>query len=203
MSTDFQSTRTKHGFKGKRRRGPSSSRHDEPRILRAAIKEAIYRVAMSPQDGAKGRDEIFMGWISQQFVDLKARGVTRTEAAAKGQVSRNQTYEWEGRGQKGFSRPKPETIKTFCMKNGLDWRIAFRILDYDTSGRSHEELAPPPEPDLDRMIRLIEVRLGQDPPIKERRDLELKLVRARRARDAQRLADELMAEVDDELRREA
>lgn len=137
-----------------------------------------------------------MDWISQQLAILKSRGVTRTEAASKGAVSRNQTYEWEGRGKKGFSRPKPETIKVFCTANGLDWRAAFRILDYDTSGRSHEELAPTPEQDLDRTIHLIEVRLGQNPPTEERRELDRKLVTARRARNLRAMADELVAEIE-------
>jgi hypothetical protein len=164
-----------------------------------------YRADMPPGDDIGRRDELFMEWAVAAFKDLKQRRVTRTEAAGNGRISRNQTYQWEGRGSKGYSRPMAENLKRFCIANGLDWRIPFRIFGWDASGRPVEDpVEMPPAVDLDRRIRLIEVRLSQDPPAEERQELDLKLVRARRARDAQRLADELRAEIEfDEGRREA
>lgn len=147
-------------------------------------------MAMSLPDDARTADQIFMDWIGQQFRDLKERGVSRTKAAETGQVSRNQTYEWEGRGQKGFSKPRPETIKTFCIKNGLDWRIPYRIYGWDTAGRSHADI--PEESDLVRRVRLIDIRLSQNPPAEERRRLERAKVAIRHLLD--------MTEVDEERR---
>lgn len=152
---------------------------------------------MPTGDDIGRRDELFMEWAVATFKDLKLRRVTRTEAAETGGISRNQTYQWEGRGSKGYSRPMAENLKRFCIANKLDWRIPFRIFGWDASGRPVEEpVRMPPEPDVDRRIHLIEVRLSQDPPTEERHRLELLLVRARRARDAQRLADELRAELE-------
>lgn len=137
---------------------------------------------------------MFMGWISRLILDRKAQGITRQQLADKGKISRNQLYEWEGRGQKGFSRPKADTLRAFCDGIGEDWHVPFRILGWIGTGASVAE--PRPEQDLDLIIRRLEIRLSQKPPTPERRELELSLVRARRARDAQRLADELRAELD-------
>lgn len=198
MTTSFLATRTKHVLPKRRRRGPASPRYDELRILREATKQGTYLVSMPLPDDAKSRDEIFMDWIGAQIRDLKAHGVSRTAAAEKGQVSRNQTYEWEGRGQKGFSRPKPETIKTFCVENGLDWKVPFRILGYDTSGRSHEELTRP-ESETDRRVRLLRLAIDR-PGIKpeERRELEIQLVRMQAA---QRMNEDAIKAADEALRR--
>jgi len=153
-------------------------------------------MTMSLPDDATDPDQIFMDWITEAIQHLKDTGVSRTAAAGKGKVSRNATYEWEGRGKKGFSRPKPETIKTFCAANGLDWKIPFRIYGWDTSGKSFEELHRlPPEQSLDLKIRRLEVRLQQKPPPEERRKLEVALVRARQMRDlGASVADEVMKE---------
>lgn len=137
-----------------------------------------------------------MDWISERLKEFKAQGMTRQEVADAGGVSRNQTYEWEGRGKKGFSKPKAETLKAFCDGLQLDWHVPFRILGWTTPAAQ-----PAPEPDLDLIIRRIETRLGQSPPAKERRELELRLVRTRRARDAKRLADELIADLETGLDR--
>jgi len=124
------------------------------------------------------RDEIFRRWIAQVFVDLKAKKITREEAASCGGISRNQTYQWEGRGKKGYSRPTADKLKAFCIGNGLDWHVPFRIFGWNTSAAGQQEQG------LDAKIRRLEVRLSQSPPADERRELEIALVAARRMRDS-------------------
>lgn len=196
MSVNTLDMTTRRVVSSRRRSGRASYTDDEPCLSRPAAARAVYRVVMSRRDDTE-RDQIFMEWISQQLRDLKDEGVSRTEAAMRGSVSRNQTYEWEGRGQKGFSRPKPETIKTWCVANGRDWRVAFRILGYDTSGRSHEELTG--TTGLDRRINLLRTALerpGIDP--EERRDLEIELVRLEAVK---RTSEDTISSADRVLRR--
>lgn len=98
--------------------------------------------------------------------------------------------------------PKPATLDDFCSSLNLDPTVPYRILGWGRPSSPRPAPTPPSQPDLDLIIRRIELRLQQDPPDKERRELELRLVRARRARDAKRLADELEAEIREELGRE-
>lgn len=197
MSVNFLATRTKHSLAGRRRRGGTSSSYGETRILRRAAAAVDYLADMSPQDGVETRDETFMRWATQTFIDLRARGVSRTAAAEVGNISRNQTYQWEGRGKKGYSRPMAEKLKEFCINNGLDWRVPFGIFGWDASGQKYVAPAPA-ESELVRRIRLIERALEQPGIAPERRrDLELMLVAARR------MLDPVWDELEEEFRREA
>jgi hypothetical protein len=197
MSVNFLATRTKHAQAERRRRGKSSSTYGETRILRRATVAVGYLAEMSSRDGVESRDEVFMRWAAQTFIDLKARRVSRTSAAEAGGISRNQTYQWEGRGKKGYSRPTPEKLKEFCVANDLDWRVPFGIFGWDTSGQTYVAPAPA-ESELVRRIRLIERALEQPGIAPERRrDLELMLVAARR------MLDPVWDELEEEFRREA
>lgn len=113
----------------------------------------------------------------------------------------------QGRWRSGTHQPTTDSLR--MIANGLGPRAgrdsARVLVDLEVrAGRRSEEEArvsrarprAAREPDLDKTISLLELRLDQDPPDEERRELELKLVRARRARDAQRLADELRAEIE-------
>lgn len=150
----------------------------------------------------------FSRWVRRVLKTLKEEkgwGITRVAEEAKtprSLVTRWRDADWSQ------GRPTRESVTRFCANLKLKKDEPFAHMRWtleprEEVKRDQELTEPPPEPALDRMIRLIQVRLGQNPPTKERRELELRLVRARRARDAQRLADELMAEVEEELRREA
>jgi transcriptional regulator with XRE-family HTH domain len=196
MSVNFLATRTKHTLEGRRRRGNLSSPYGETRILRRATVAVDYLAGMSSGDGVESRDEAFMRWATQTFIDLKARKVSRTAAAEAGGISRNQTYQWEGRGKKGYSRPMAEKLKEFCIANNLDWRVPFGIFGWDTSGQKY--VAPPEESELVKRIRLIERALEQPGIVPERRrELELMLVAARR------MLDPVWDELEEEFRRQA
>lgn len=146
-------------------------------------------MTMSLPDGVKSRDEIFMDWIAEQFRELKRKRVSRTDAAARGKVSRNATYEWEGRGQKGFARPTPEKIKEFCLANGLDWTVPFRIYGWDVGRQRPMGI----DARIDRIRRVLELP-GLDTAA--RRDLEIELVRLRAV---QRMSHEAVEAADEVL----
>jgi hypothetical protein len=139
--------------------------------------------------------------------DKHGRRWTNTSIAKAGGLSRNQLYAWMGQGPQRLKQlPDRDRVLAFYRGVGKPWRQLFqevgweappgaRVLEFPT------EAPEKPQPDLDLRIRRIEIRLSQEPPAEERRDLELRLVRTRRARDAQRLANELIAELETELDR--
>lgn len=144
----------------------------------------------------------------QQLKAEKRWGITRV--AEESGVSRSTITLWrDGDWSKGV--PTRPVVERFCdnLKLRKDEPFARMRWELDARGRparSEEIFKPAPEPDLDAIIRRIELRLNQKPPVEERRDLERQLVRTRRARDAKRLADELIAELEtglDEGRRQA
>ena len=134
--------------------------------------------------------------------DEKRWGIVKVADEAK--TPRSLVTRWRD-GDWGQGRPTRETVERFCDNLGLKKEEPFGYMGWTiepreaaAEARKGGVLEEKPEPDLDLMIRRIEIRLGQKPPAEERRDLELKLVRARRARDAKRLADELIAELEAE-----
>lgn len=139
--------------------------------------------------------------VLKEFKDERNWGITRV--AQEGGVSRNLLTNWR---DANWTQGKPtrDSVERFCDNLNLKKEEPFGhlrlALEPARGGPKNQGLVEaPPEPDLDRFIRRIEIRLSQKPPAEERRDLELKLVRARRARDAKRLADELIAEIETDL----
>jgi hypothetical protein len=117
-----------------------------------------------------------------------------------------------GRWRSGTHQPTTDSLRmvayALAPRAGLDPAKTLATLEIKAGRRSEAEArasapAQPREVDVDLIISRIEIRLDQNPPAEERRDLERRLVRARRARDAQRVADELMAEIHDDERRRA
>ncbi|MDR7336770.1 MULTISPECIES: hypothetical protein [Glycomyces] len=144
----------------------------------------------------------------KQLKAEKGWGIVRV--ADEAEVSRSTLTLWrDGDWTKGV--PTRPVVERFCnnLKLKKDEPYAYLRWELDSRerpGRGEEIFEPAPERDLDGLVRRIELRLGQSPPATERRDLERQLVRARRARDAKRLADELIAELEadlDEGRRQA
>lgn len=151
----------------------------------------------------------FSRWVQRALKTLKAEkrwGITRV--ADEADVARSTITLWrDGDWSKGA--PTRQAVEKFCDNLKLKKEEPFAYMRWELEPRERprrdeEMFEPAPEHDLDVLVRRIQIRLSQDPPVEERQELELKLVRARRARDAQRLADELRAEVGfDEERREA
>lgn len=143
----------------------------------------------------------FSRWVQRALKTLKAEkrwGITKIADEAK--VARSTITLWrDGDWSKGA--PTRAAVEKFCDNLKLKKDEPFAYMRWELEPRERprrdeEIFEPAPEPDLDGLIRRIQIRLSQKPPAEERRELELKLVRARRARDAKRLADELMAELE-------
>jgi len=114
------------------------------------------------------------------------------------------------RWRSGYQQPTIDSLRdvanALAPRTGDDPAHLQWELEIAAGRRSRVEQREPSSasragPDLDLIIRRIKLRLDQKPPTPERQELELKLVRARRARDAKRLADELIAEIETELDR--
>lgn len=142
------------------------------------------------------REQLFMDWTAGVIREFKSQGWTVERVAEAGQISRNQLYQWQGRGKKGFSMPKPATVKTFCDGLDIPWEVPFRILGWDTSVRSTEAKG---DSEIPRRIRLILVALER-PNITpdERRGLELQLARLHAT---QRLIDDAVRAADEAVRK--
>ena len=154
-----------------------------------------------PSDNLEVRERDFATWLMDVAREkLRLYGWSTDETIERSSIERATWYRWKKISKPG-NMPRPQKLDEFCESLGLDPAIPYGILGWGQPAKRLEAPAPPPvqaQPDLDRMIARIEIRLGQKPPTPERRELELKLVRARRARDAKRLADELIAEIEDE-----
>lgn len=153
-----------------------------------------------PHDNIHERERALATWLTDVAKEKKRLyGWTTDDTIDRSSIDRATWYRWKKISKPG-NMPRPQKLDEFCESLGLVPEIPYSILGWGRPSQNVKLPEPPAEPDLDRMIRLIETRLKQDPPTKERRELELKLVRARRARDAQRLADELKADLDKDLR---
>jgi hypothetical protein len=151
----------------------------------------------------------FSRWVQRALKTLKVEkrwGITKIADEAK--VARSTITLWrDGDWSKGA--PTRQAVEKFCDNLKLKKEEPFAYMRWELEPRERprrdeEMFEPAPEHDLDRLVRRIQLRLDQNPPASERQELELNLVRARRARDAQRLADELKAELDlDKWQREA
>jgi hypothetical protein len=146
----------------------------------------------------------FSRWVRRVLGAMKSEndwGITKV--ALEAEVARSTITLWrDADWSKGI--PTRAAVEKFCENLKLKKDEPFAYMRWtleprDEVKRDEQLTEPPPEPDLDRLIRRIEIRLDQKPPVEERRELELKLVRARRARDAQRLADELIDEIRPDL----
>lgn len=151
-------------------------------------------------DNLHDRERDLAAWLTGVAREKKRLyGWTTDDTIDQSPIDRATWYRWKKISKPG-NMPRPQKLDEFCERLGLDPTIPYGILGWGQPSKRFESSGPPaeppPEPALDRMIRLIETRLKQSPPAPERRELELRLVRARRARDVQRLADELMAEID-------
>jgi hypothetical protein len=182
----------------------------QPRDKRTAFEsrhlKGEYAHAMSQAHDTLMRREAEMArWLSWVAAEKKRLyGWTTDETIDRSSIDRATWYRWKKIAKPG-NMPRPAKLDEFCSSLGLDPETPYQILGWGRPSAKPIALpAPEPEVDLDLYIRRIQIRLDQDPPAAERRELELKIVRARRARDAQRLADELKAEIDfDEERRKA
>lgn len=144
----------------------------------------------------------FSRWIQRVLATLKAeRGWGITKVAESSDIARSTITLWrDGDWSKGS--PTRAAVEKFCDNLNLKKDEPFAYMRWELEPRERprrdeQMFEPAPERDLDGLIRRIQIRLDQKPPTSERQELELQLVRARRARDAKRLADELMAELDD------
>lgn len=143
------------------------------------------------------RDQLFMDWVSGVIREFKAQGWPRERVAAAGGVSRNQLYQWEGRGKKGFSKPTPEKVKAFCEGLEIPWEVPFRILGWDTSASRRKPAQTDTGSEIERRISMLLVALDL-PGISddERRELDVQLARLRAAQrmnqDAIKAADEAL-----------
>lgn len=153
-------------------------------------------------DNMKHRERDFARWLDWVASEKKRdEGWSTEETIGHSSIDRSTWYRWKKISRPGWM-PKPATLDEFCSSLNLDPTVPYRILGWGRPSSPRPAPTPPSQPDLDLIIRRIELRLKQDPPTKERRALELRLVRARRARDAKKLADELEAEIREELGRE-
>lgn len=193
MSRAFTSTRRKHKL---RPRAALQSPPDKSDLRRVRESGERYLLTMSFGDDSD-RDQLFMDWVSGVIREFKGKGWPRERVAEAGNVSRNQLYQWEGRGKKGFSKPNPAKLKSFCEGLGIPWEVPFRILGWDTSGRRHQEQSP--DADISRRINLL--RLAIDNPViavEERRELEIQLARLQAA---QRMNEDAIKAADEALKR--
>lgn len=141
----------------------------------------------------------FSDWVKrvlQSMKDENGWGITRV--AQQAGVSRALVTNWRD-GNWSQGKPTRDSVERFCDNLKLSKEEPFGYLGFSLSTRESAQTANarevPPESDLDRQIRLIKVRLDQDPPVEERRRLERLLVRAKRQREEQRLMDEEIAEL--------
>lgn len=173
---------------------------DKPGIRRSYPTGERYLLTMSLGDDSE-REQLFMDWISGVIREFKAKGWSRERVAEAGDISRNQLYQWEGRGKKGFNMPKPASVKAFCEGLGIPWEVPFRILGWDTASGRRTQPAPDPDPvpDLSSRIRLLRLAIER-PGIgrEEQRELEIQLARLQAA---QRMNEDAIAAADEALKR--
>lgn len=195
MTREFKSTRTKHKRRPLR---ALQSPPGAPGIRTVPTVGQRYLLTMSIGDDTD-RDQLFMDWVGGVIRQFKTQGWTRERVAEAGDVSRNQLYQWEGRGKKGFSRPHPDKVRTFCEGLGIPWELPFRIMGWDTSGRRHTPPQPEVKSEIDRRIGLLLVALDL-PGISddERRELDVQLARLRAT---QRMNEDAIKAADEALKR--
>jgi transcriptional regulator with XRE-family HTH domain len=145
------------------------------------------------------RDQLFMDWVSGVIREFKGKGWTREQVSAAGKVSRNQLYQWEGRGKKGFSKPTPGKVKEFCEGLDIPWEAPFRILGWDTSATRRKPPQPDTTSEIERRISMLLVALDL-PGISddERRELDVQLARLQAT---QRMNEDAIKAADEALKR--
>lgn len=182
-------------------RTPLQPRDSMTAFERRHLNRAYAREMSQSHDTLAEREREFARWLSWVAGEKKRLyGWKTDQTIERSSIDRATWYRWKKISKPG-NMPRPAKLDEFCESLGLDPQSPYQILGWGKPSPKPADL-PEPEPDIDLIIRRIETRLAQSPPAAERRELQLKLVRARRARDAQRLADELMAEIDldDDLR---
>lgn len=144
----------------------------------------------------------FSKWVRRVLHTMKSEkkwGITKVADEAK--VARSTITLWrDADWSKGI--PTRPAVEKFCKNLDLKKEEPFAYMGWVLESREvaaeakrealFEERT---EPDLDRQIRLIKVRLDQNPPTEERRRLERLYVRAKRQREELRLMDEEIAEL--------
>lgn len=178
-------------------RTPLQPRDKETAFQSRHLKGAYAQLMSQAHDTLMRREAEMAHWLSWVAAEKKRLyGWTTDETIDRSSIDRATWYRWKKIAKPG-NMPRPAKLDEFCSSLGLDPETPYQILGW---GRPSAKPIPLPEPepevDLDLYIRRIQIRLDQEPPASERRELERNLVRARRARDAQRLADELKAEID-------
>ena len=201
--------------KRKARRGtPLTRPHDKDSTYRRRHAHDRYAVHMSSVHDNPVKLQVFHQVIKETVKELEADPIkrwTRTSIAGAGGLSRNQLYAWMGQGpQKLKQLPPRERVERFYQGVKKPWPPTFKRLGWEAMGQgadtSPEPTAKPssgPASEIDRRIRLLQLA-SERPGIKpeERRELDRQLMQARRAKNLQAMADELMAELERELETE-
>lgn len=133
--------------------------------------------------------DAYSRWVRRVLRKLKDEhgwGITRV--AQEGGVSRGMLTNWR---DANWTQGKPTrvSVEKFCDNLNLKKDEPFGHLRFalDPARNAKESNLIESEPEdagLDHRIRLIELRLSQNPPAEERRELEIALVAAKRIRDS-------------------
>jgi len=125
--------------------------------------------------------------VLKKFKDERGWGITKV--AQEGGISRALLTNWR---DANWSQGKPtrDSVERFCdnlrLKKDEPFGHLRLALDAPRTTQKNTDLEDPQPEDagLDHRIRLLELRLSQNPRAEERRELEIALVAARRMRDS-------------------
>lgn len=162
--------------------------------------QASYDGQMSQaHDTMKHRELEMAAWLTSVAREKKRLYQwTTDETIDHSSIDRATWYRWKKLSKYGHM-PSAPTLAEFCESLGLDPSVPFRILGYTRS--EAEAFVPEPDPvsDIDRRIQLLMIAIDRPGiPREEQRELEVRLVRLRAAKEA---SDEAMDAADEALKR--
>lgn len=117
----------------------------------------------------------WLDWVASEKKRLHGWSTART--IDQSSIDRATWYRWKKISKTG-NMPRPVNLDQFCQSLGLDPETPYRILGWGKPSSQPVEL-PDSESPAERQMRLIRLRLSQNPPTKERHELEIALVQLR------------------------
>lgn len=134
--------------------------------------------------------DAYARWVRRVLKVMKdERGWGIVRVASEGGVSRAMLTNWR---DANWTQGKPTraSVEKFCdnlkLKKDEPFGLLRLALDPERGAAKGDDLleAEPEDAGLDHRIKLLELRLSQNPPAPERRELEIALVAAKRLRDS-------------------
>jgi hypothetical protein len=108
---------------------------------------AIYTEAVTHEGATAGQDPDEVIWIrnpdlaaflNRKVAEERDRGVTITEIATRGNISRQQFNRWRGKGGPQ-SIPDAQNLIEVCEANGWDTAEALRVLGWGDAARADDD----------------------------------------------------------------